>query len=336
MPDSILLEPVPTLVSADVLALIADAVICVDESGRIVLFNRAAEQSFGYSAGEVIGKQVEMLLPERHRAEHARQVRTFARGDGAANRFMGSRREVRGLRKNGEEFPAEAMVSRHMVDGRTILTVVHRDITERKALEEQREAIARELDHRTRNLLSVVRALVSLSAKSAANVAEFKESLLGRLGALAATQTVLRFGAQQSTSLGTLLRTELEQYRTPDGANILLEGPPLSVGAKAAQTLALIFHELATNAAKYGALSVAGGRVTITSAFTADGDKCRIEWRETGGPLVTLPKREGFGTTFIKQVVRMTFRTDVIIEYLPEGLVCRMTLPKARVEQHEE
>ena len=97
--------------NVDVLALVADAVICTDEVGRILIFNQAAEQSFGYSASEVIGQRVEMLLPENQRAEHVRQVRNFGLGDGAANRLMGRRREVRGRRKNGDEFPAEAMVS---------------------------------------------------------------------------------------------------------------------------------------------------------------------------------------------------------------------------------
>lgn len=131
------LPPQSALMSVDVLALIADAVICTDEDGRIILFNRAAEQSFGYSTPEVIGQHVEMLLPKRHRAEHAHQVRSFASGGGAANRLMGHQREVWGRRKNGEEFPSEATVSRHSVDGRTILTAVHRDITERKELEKR-------------------------------------------------------------------------------------------------------------------------------------------------------------------------------------------------------
>ncbi|MEO6114187.1 MAG: PAS domain S-box protein [Sphingomicrobium sp.] len=322
------------LVSGDVLALIADSVICADEEGRILLFNRAAEQTFGYSASEVMGQHVELLLPQRHRAGHADQVRTFALGDGAANRLMGHRREVCGQRKTGEEFPAEANLSRKTVKGITVLTVVVRDITERKAAEEHREAIARELDHRIRNVLSVVNSLVSLTARSAANIQEFKESLLERLSALARTQSALRLGAQQSASLSELLLDELVQYRTPDGANIVIKGPLVSVGSSAAQTLALAFHELATNSAKFGALSHACGRVTVTSAFIGEGDKCQliIEWRESEGPLVKPPTRQGFGTALIKQVVERTFRADVVLEYPPEGLVCRMTLPRTRVE----
>lgn len=337
MQDPTLLEPLSlqsALMSVDILSLIADSVICTDEDGRIVAFNRAAEESFGYSAGEVIGQQVEMLLPLRHRAEHVRQVSSFAVEDSVANRLMGHRRQVWGRRKNGEEFPTEAMVSRQTSNGTTILTVVHRDITERKELEEQRETIARELDHRIRNLLSVVSSLVSLSARSAGSVGQFKDSLLKRLSALAATQAALRYGARQSISLSELLLAELAQYRTPDGTNVIIEVPSVSVGSTPAQSLALAFHELATNSAKYGALSAAGGRVTVTSTLTGEGDKCQlvVEWRDAGGPPVKPPTRQGLGTTLIKEVVGRTFRGDVILEYPPEGLICRMTLPKAAVE----
>ena len=334
MQDTVPLAPPlvpPAMMSEDVLALIADAVICTDEDGRILLFNRAAERSFGYSASEAIGQHVDIMLPQRFRAEHPAQIRSFASGDGSTERLMGHSREVWGRRKNGEEFPAEATVSRQVVNGRTILTVVHRDITERKQLEHNREAIARELDHRIGNVLSVVNSLVRLSARNAANVAEFEQSLLGRLSALARTLGPLRLGAQQSTSLQELCLAELELYRTSDEANIILEGPPVALGSRSAQALALVIHELATNSAKYGALSVSGGRVTVTSAFTGEGDKSllTIEWRETGGPTAKLPERQGFGTGLIKQVIAMTFRANAVMEYPPEGLVCRMTLPQA-------
>lgn len=317
----------------DVLALVADSVICTDEDGRILAFNPAAEQSFGYRAGEVIGQPVEMLLPESDRPEHVHQVRGFASGEGAANRLMGHRREVRGRRHNGQVFPAEAMVSRQAIDGKMILTVVLRDITERKAAEELREAAARELDHRMRNLLSVVDSLVSISAASAVSVEGFRESLTRRLASLAATQSALRFG-EQSASLGALFHAELTQYQTPGAANLSVEGPPVPVGPKAAQLLALAVHELATNAAKYGALSRPGGRVALTSAFTGEGDESLlvIQWREAGGPPVTPPERQGFGSRLIKQVVARALRADVEMDYRPEGLICRMTMPRAAVE----
>jgi PAS domain S-box-containing protein len=322
------------LMSMDVLALIGEAVICTDDDGRVLVFNRAAEQTFGYSRDEVIGQNVEMLLPQRFRPEHARQVRGFAAGRGDTDRLMGITREVWGRRKNGTEFPAEATVSRHSINGRTILTVVHRDISERKDLEERRDAIAAELDHRMSNMLSVVRSLVRLSARETTDVAVFEESLLGRLGALDRTQRALRAGGQQSTSLSELILAELEQYRTSKESNIVISGPPVALGSGPAQALALVFHELATNAAKYGALITAGGLVTVTSSFVGEGNDCflDIEWRETGKSPTKESGRQGFGMSLIKQLIARTFRADVAISYLPEGLVCKMRLPRASLE----
>lgn len=321
-------------VNLDVLALVSDSVICTDENGRILVFNPGAEEAFGYSADEVIGQPVEMLLPQSDRLDHARQVHSFAQGSGAKHRLMGLRREVRGRRKNGEEFLSEAMVSRQTIAGRIILTAVHRDITERKAMEEVREAAARELDHRMKNVLSIVNSLVSISAASAVSVEDFQESLTGRLRALAATQSALRFGEPYSTSLGELLLAELAQYQTRGDANVVIEGPPVPVGPKAAQLLALAVHELATNAAKYGALSDVGGRVTVTSAFEGEGDESPlvIQWREAGGPPVKPPRRPGFGTRLIKKVVARALRADVALDYRPEGLICRMTVPRGALD----
>ena len=320
--------------NVDILVLVADSVICTDEDGRVLVFNPAAERSFGYSAAEVIGRQVDMLLPETDRLAHGQQVRSFALRAGPANRLMGRRREIRGRRKNGEVFPAEAMVSRQTIDGKMILTVVHRDITERKELEYLREAVERELDHRLKNLLSVVGSLVAISAVGAASVEEFQKSLTGRLNALAATQDSLRSGERYSTSLGELLLAELEHYQTPAGAHVVIEGPPVRLGPKAAQLLALAVHELATNAAKYGALSDVGGCLTVTSAFEGEGEDgvLVIDWQEAGGPPVKPPKRQGFGSRLIKKVVARALRAAVVMEYRPAGMTCRITVPKGVLE----
>lgn len=314
-----------------VLSLVADAVICTDDEGRILLANRGSEQIFGYRESELIGRSVDILIPDRLRDQHAEHVRRFANASGDASRLMGRRREVCGRRKGGEDFPAEATVSRQAVDGSVILTVVVRDITERKALEAEREAIAREADHRIKNLFSVVNSLVALTARTASDITAFKESLLDRLSALARTQKALWSGTGQTAILKELLTDELTQYRSVDGSNVLICGPKVVVDAKVAQTFALAFHELATNSAKYGALKTASGRVTVIFAFT-DDDKLAIEWIERGGPPISPPTREGFGTLLIKQIIQRTFGADVSLEYPSQGFVCRMQLPRTKVE----
>lgn len=133
-PDSAAL---PEALYRGIIAISDDAIICVDRTQRVILFNQGAERIFGYSAEEVIGKPLAMLLPARHRAAHGRQVREFG-GSGVAARRMGERDEVVGLRRSGEEFPAEASISRVEVDGRAFYTAVLRDISERRRVEDER------------------------------------------------------------------------------------------------------------------------------------------------------------------------------------------------------
>lgn len=324
----------PAVAAIDVLQFITDSVICTDASGHILLFNRAAEKSFGYSAAEMLGESVSILLPERHRASHTNHVESFGSRAGTSNRLMGEQREVWSRRKNGEEFAAEATISRHSLDGRTILTVVHRDVTERKELEKQREAVAHELEHRIKNVISVVSALVTLSAKSALSVEGLRDSLQERLRGLAATQSFLARGKGESVGLSELLGAELAPYRSSGGANVCIAGLPVALRSSAVQPLALVIHELVTNCAKYGAFSQPNGRVTVTADFNiANGTRqLAIEWREAGGPLVRTPDRQGFGTLLIEQMVKRVFRGEVIFDYQPEGLICRMTMPAAKLE----
>lgn len=184
-----------------------------------------------------------------------------------------------------------------------------------------------------KNVLAVVNSLITLTASNAANVEEFRDSLVGRVRALAATQSALHFGQQTSTSLIKLLLAELVQYQSPDGARIVVVGKDVSVGGTAAQLLALAVHELATNSAKYGALRNVGGRVSVTLASIGDdASQLLIQWQETGGPPVIPPERKGFGTDLIKRLVGKTLSANVAVEYRPEGLVCRMTLPRAMMD----
>ena len=324
----------PAVAAIDVLQFITDSVICTDASGQILLFNRAAEKSFGYTAAEMLGKSVNVLIPQRHRAQHANHVETFGLRAGTSNRLMGEQREVWGRRKSGEEFAAEATISRHSLDGRTILTVVHRDITERKELEEQREMIAHELDHRIKNVISVVSALVTLTANSASTVKELRDSLLERLISLATTQRFLARSRGASVEFAELLGAELAPYRSSDGTNVCIAGLPVTLRSSAVQPLALVMHELATNCAKYGAFSQPNGRVTISvdSEVLKGSRQVAIEWREAGGPLGRTPERLGFGSLLIEQMIKRVFRGEVTFDYRPEGLFCRMVMPAAALE----
>ena len=277
-----------------------------------------------------------MLLPLAQREIHASQVQHFAYGNCNVHRLMGSRREVMCRHKNGSEFPSEATISRHLVDGHIVLTVVHHDISQRKQLEFQRDLVAKELDHRIKNIFTVFSSLIYLSAHGSTDVNEFKSALLKRLNTLSRTQNMLQSGGSKSTDLRDILLDEMASYKLDGDINIIIDGPPILVCPDAAQALAMIFHELATNSTKYGALSNKIGQVHVLYSFIGEGDNSAllIEWREAGGPLVSPPTKVGFGTKLIAQVTKSTFGVDAVLEYLPIGLVCRMQLPRTKVESN--
>jgi len=139
-----------------------DALITVDADQRIILFNPAAEKMFGIKAASAIGAPIENFIPERFRPGHAEHIRRFKQV-GVTTRRMGALGAVSGLRANGEEFPVEASISQVDIGGAKLATVILRDITERKANEEARHLLAREVDHRAKNALAVVQAVVSLT-----------------------------------------------------------------------------------------------------------------------------------------------------------------------------
>lgn len=321
----------------EVLALIGEPIICADDAGAILFFNAAAEDSFGYSANEVFGQPVELLLPERYRADHKRDVRNFTAGEGVAKRIMGQRRQVWARRKTGEEFPVEAIVSRQVIEGRTYVAVALRDITERNQIEENRELVARELNHRIKNLLSVIHSLIALSKKDAENVEDFSKSLQGRLRVLGATQDLLDYRGEGSASLVEVCLRELAPYRSGGAANLAIEGPPLDIRAPAALNLALVFHELATNSAKYGALSSPNGRVALEWKLVEEAGKqlLAIGWRESGGPPVTAPTRRSFGMTLIQDAIGKSYGADVAMDFTPEGLICQMNLPVEKIQARD-
>jgi len=325
MSDTLLLG----VTGIDVFPLLPDPVVCTDSSGKIVLFNRAAEQCFGYAASEVVGQPVELLIPLKYRAQHSESVSVFANQSGSAERIMGERRIVWGLRKNGEEFPSEARISREKINGQIVLTVVHRDITERAEEERRRDAVAHELDHRIKNVFSVVAALVALTARHAPTVGEFRASLQDRLSGLAATQSFLIGTDRGAATLGGLLEAELKPYCADETGSLVVEGEVVALRHETVQPLAMAFHELATNSAKYGALSQPDGRVTVAARIDEGraAPWLTIDWLERGGPSVGAPDRAGFGSLLIDQMIRRALHGEVSFEYNPDGLACRIGLP---------
>jgi PAS domain S-box-containing protein len=322
-------EPIETCqhweAAPEILSLIADAVVSTDERGNIVLFNKSAEEMFGYGLVEVIGKPVEILIPQASRQSHRQSVLDFAQRRGTGRRIMGGRREVMGRRKNGTEFVIEASLSRLSVGGRPLLTAVIRDATERKLAAEAQSLLASEMAHRFKNAIAVMSSIVSLTARGVSSVPAFAEALQGRLSALARTQDILFQAGADVTDIRTLIETELTPYRSRRSRRVTLSGPAVRISRSEAVNLGLVLHELATNAAKYGALSSSRGMLSIDWQIGdgADANGLHISWRETGGPPVSAPTRRGFGTELIKRCFGARARLD----YLPGGLEARIAFP---------
>lgn len=297
-----------------------DAIITIDEQQNILLFNPAAEKMFGYSADEVLGKPVEMLVPDQFRPNHGALVRRFFES-GVVNRRLESDITLTGLRADGEEFPIEASISQVTVAGERVGTIILRDITERKTNEEARALLAREVDHRAKNALAVAQALVGLT--KADTVEEFAEAIRGRIAALSRAHSLLSQSQWRGAPLDQVIRDELLPYAKD--SQVTIEGPGVSCSAGSVQSLSLLFHELATNAVKHGALGHEKGHVTV--GWTIDDEALRVSWRERGGPKVFAPKREGFGTKLLKQVAGRQLDAKLDFDWKAAGLRVEATFP---------
>ena len=312
---------------AGILAIAGDAIISIDGNHRITLFNEAAEQLFGYSRDEMIGQSMDVLIPTRFRVAHRQHIERFTSGPNMPRR-MAEQREVPGRHKNGEEFPIEASISKVKIGGEWVSTVVLRNITERKHAEERQRALLAELDHRVKNALATVSAVVSHTRHESRSVATFAEALSARIRSMATTHELLSSSLWHGISLVELVRHELAPYSTRNNTEI--NGPHILLRSEAVQAMAMVLHELATNAAKYGAFSTEHGCVSIRWDQRPSGHSPShlvFEWQETGGPPVETPGKPGYGTTTIRGLIPYEFGGNVDLVYASDGVRCRLELP---------
>lgn len=199
------------------------------------------------------------------------------------------------------------------------------DITSRKAAEERLMLLAREVDHRAKNMLAVVQAMVRLTR--ADTVEGLVKALEGRIGALARAHNLIAGARWKGAEIRRLVEEELAPYRIGDGGRIDVNGPAVSLASAAAQCLAMALHELATNAAKYGALSAPGGRVAVAWRYDDAAGLLVLQWCETGGPPVRQPAHRGFGMGVIERTIGQQIGGEVRFDWRPEGLVCEFRLP---------
>lgn len=189
-----------------------------------------------------------------------------------------------------------------------------------------RNSLTRELNHRVKNTLANVLSIVTLTRRRAKTLDEFADGLDGRIRALSATHDLLTQSDWGTTPIAAVAAAELAPYTRSEDEALVMEGPPVELAPNDALSLGLALHELATNASKYGALSVPGGQVTIRWSL-AQENLARIEWIERGGPKVAAKRPRGFGTDLIEKIVAHELRNPVDLDFAPEGVRCTLMVP---------
>lgn len=308
-----------------------DAIIAKDLDGIITDFNLGAERLFGYSADEMIGRPVTVLIPPDRLDEEPEILNRIRRGE-RIDHYETIRR-----RKDGS--PVEISITVSPIRGPDGIIVgaskIARDITERRRAEERQQLLLREMNHRVKNLFALSASLVSLSARQAATPAELAELVGARLSALARAHdlTLSRdSGGGPATTLHALISTILQPFESGDGEGrrVSIDGSDLALSGSAVTSLALLMHEFATNAAKYGALATQGGSIGIVIAIA--GGELQLDWRECGGPAaLSAAIDEGFGSVLVRATARGQLGGTVTRRFDRDGLVIRLTVPLARL-----
>jgi len=201
--------------------------------------------------------------------------------------------------------------------------------------QQQKELVVRELSHRVKNTMAMVMSLVRRTARNSSDVDTYVANLLGRLRAMADAHALLFETNWSEAELADVISRTLAPHLQGRGQRFEIEnGPSVRLDPKASLALSMVFNELTTNAVKYGALSNETGRIVIgwciepmVSEDGAEAREVRVRWREVGGPGVTPPKEEGFGTTLIQRSVQYELQGDAELTYAPDGLVCLITFP---------
>ena len=300
-----------------------DAIVSKDLNGVIINWNQGAERIFGYTAEEVVGKPITILIPPDRHDEEPSILERIRRGE-RVEHF-----ETVRMRKHGSRVDISLTISPvKNAEGKIIgASKIARDITERKRSEAQIAILAREAEHRAKNVLATVQATVHLTQSDTPE--GLKQAIEGRIQALANVHRLFVESRWEGADLHGLAQEELAAYSPGRETRVQIDGPSVLLEPNAAQAIAVILHELATNAAKYGALSVPNGQVRIEWSHEQNGQLV-LRWTEKGGPPIEPPTRRGFGARVMENMVRGQFKGELKFDWHPEGLACEIVLPSVR------
>lgn len=314
-----------------------DAIVSKDLNGTITSWNMGAQNLFGFTAAEAVGNSITIIFPSDRLTEEPAILERIRHGERIAH-F-----ETVRCHKDHHSIDISLSISPIRSTAGNIIGVskIARDISMRKRIEEQRLLLLSEMGHRIKNVLAVVSGLAALSARSAETPQQMAKILCERIDAYVRAHELTRPGlisevGQQdiATDLRTLIATVTAPYTGSDGqgdgASIQYVGKKIPITGEAVTSLALVLHEFTTNSAKYGALSQNGGRVLIQCRI--EGDKCVLIWRESGGPLLSMPPtRSGFGTLLARRTIEGHFHGVLHHEWHSSGVEITLRIPTANL-----
>lgn len=306
-----------------------DAIVSKDLNGIVTTWNRGAQLVFGYSAEEMVGQSVLKLIPPDRHSEETMILSRIRRGERVDHY------ETVRCRKDGELIHVALTISPIRGEGGRIVgaSKIARDVSDRYRAEQTQRLLMRELNHRSKNLLAIVEAMIRKTATSTPP-AELVKRVSERLQALSSIQNLLVYGDWHGVDLRALATAQINPYA--DG-RMELSGPQVVLVPAAAQALGLAFHELATNALRHGALALPGGSVSVDWGFAEQDGRTlfQIVWREASGPAIVAPAGTSFGTTILKRATEEALNGVVGIDYDATGLRWTLSAPANEIRANE-
>lgn len=294
------------------------AVVCIDRAGAVTVWNEGAERIFGQSAADMMGQPLASIVPGDKLVELADVWREAFAGRTA-------RVDTERLRNDGRRVPVTVTAAPIFAPDREVvgLSAIYEDRTEAQASQERLDLLIRELHHRVRNTLATVQGIAGVTATACGSIQEFRDAFTRRIAALAATHFRLTEANQQALCISELIEQELGPFVSEE--RVRAAGPRVELDSHVAPTLAMAIHELATNAAKHGALRGAQGWVEIK--WAVQGERVSLSWAEHGVAVAAAPTRRGFGATLLDHVVPAQFGAPVARSFAEDGVRVRIDLP---------
>ena len=313
---------------AAIVASSIDAIVSIDFEDVIRTWNFGAEQLFGYPAKDVIGKSAQFTVPRELMDERYAMMERLMNGDAVEYQTRRLNRDGRSMDVWIRGAPVRS------VEGNLFgASLIIRDITVQKQREEHVHFLMRELTHRSKNLLAVIQAMARQSLSLQTDPKDFVGRFSERLSSLAGSHDLLSIDDWAGASLDQLIRSQLQHFGDLIDTRILIRGTDVILQPEAAQNIGIVLHELSTNAAKFGALSVETGIVTVSWSIVVHGGEPRmhLNWREESGPPVRAPDHRGFGRMVMERIAGQALGGQSRTTFAPNGVVWELDVPAKSV-----